>query len=426
MTVGKCKILLLSIFLLGFLSMAWAQKSKSQLEQEKKQTLQKIKEAEKILNQTATQKKASLGQLSAINNQIQEQEKLVNTIKGEIGLLEGQIGEINSIVEAMEADLKRLREEYAAMIYAAQKSSSTLDKLNFIFSAPSVNHLLMRLKYLEQYAEARRNQVKQIERVRNALSQQRTVIEEKRVEKNTLLAQQLSESDKLLGMKQQQSALVKNLSQRETEIRKEITSRKKSVDNLEKVIAELVRKEIEKSIAEQKAREEAERKKAAASNAKKEAAKPTKSNEMALTPEAALVSSSFQNNKGKLPWPVASGFVSGKFGTHPHPVLKHVTVRNDGIDIQTNQNETVRAVFDGVVTRAGFLPGFNNFVIVKHGEYFTVYAKLKDVQVKTGQVLKAKDPIGVVFSDKDGLSEVQFQVWKNTEKVNPQTWLIAR
>ncbi|WP_320003214.1 murein hydrolase activator EnvC family protein [Shiella aurantiaca] len=406
--------------------MAWAQKSKSQLEQEKKQTLQKIKEAEKILNQTATQKKASLGQLSAINNQIQEQEKLVNTIKGEIGLLEGQIGEINSIVEAMEADLKRLREEYAAMIYAAQKSSSTLDKLNFIFSAPSVNHLLMRLKYLEQYAEARRNQVKQIERVRNALSQQRTVIEEKRVEKNTLLAQQLSESDKLLGMKQQQSALVKNLSQRETEIRKEITSRKKSVDNLEKVIAELVRKEIEKSIAEQKAREEAERKKAAASNAKKEAAKPTKSNEMALTPEAALVSSSFQNNKGKLPWPVASGFVSGKFGTHPHPVLKHVTVRNDGIDIQTNQNETVRAVFDGVVTRAGFLPGFNNFVIVKHGEYFTVYAKLKDVQVKTGQVLKAKDPIGVVFSDKDGLSEVQFQVWKNTEKVNPQTWLIAR
>lgn len=426
MTVGKCKILLLSVFLLGFLSMAWGQKSKSQLEQEKKQTLQKIKEAETILNQTATEKKASIGQLSAINNQIQEQEKLVATIKGEIGLLEGQIGEINSIVEAMEADLKRLREEYAAMIYAAQKSSSTLDKLNFIFSAPSVNHLLMRLKYLEQYAEARRNQVKQIERVRNALNQQRTAIEEKRVEKNILLAQQLSESDKLLGMKQQQSDLIKNLSKRETEIRKEIVTRKKSVDNLEKVIAELVRKEIEKSIAEQKAREEAERKKAAANNTKKEAAKPTKSNEMALTPEAALVSSSFQNNKGKLPWPVSSGFISGKFGTHPHPVLKHVTIRNEGIDIQTNKDETVRTVFDGVVTRVAFIAGMNNVVIVKHGDYFTVYARLKEVQVKTGQVLKAKDPIGKVFSDKDGLSEVQFQIWKNTEKVNPQTWLLAR
>jgi len=438
MTRSKLCLLAICLLLAG-LTPSFAQKSKAQLEQERKETLQKIKDAEKILSQTATQKKASLGQLSALNNQIEQQQNLIGSIQTEVTMLDGEINEINSILSSMEEDLKKLKEEYAAMVYSAYKSSRAQDKLAFLFSAKSFNQLAMRLKYMEQYGEARRNQVKQIEKVKLALDQQRVAIQDKKKEKSNLLFEQIKQNDNLQTMKVKQSDVVKNLSERESEIRKELTLRKNAVENLEHLIAELVRKEIERSIAEKKAKEAAAKKKAeeeaaklAAKNKEKskkktpEKTETTAENKIALTPETEQLSSSFVANKGKLPWPVASGFISGKFGTHPHPVLKHVMVKNDGVDIQTNQNEVVRVVSDGVVSRIAFIPGMNNIVLIQHGDYFTVYAKLKDVSVKNGQVLKAKDPIGTIYSDKEGTAELQFQIWKNNEKLNPQGWLLTR
>lgn len=434
---GKRLSLLFFFLVLIGVCPVFSQKSKSQLEKEKKETLQKIKDAEKILSQTASQKKASLGQLSALNNQIEQQQNLITSIQSEVSMLNGQIGEINSIVESMEEDLKKLKEEYSAMVYSAYKSSKSQDKLSFLFSAKNFNQLAMRLKYMEQYGEARRNQVAQIEKVKQALDQQRADIQEKKKEKSNLLFEQIKENDNLQALKVKQSDVVKNLSERESEIRKELTLRKNAVENLENLIAELVRREIEKSIAEKKAKEAAAKKKAdeearLANKNKDKSKKPSAkveasaSNKIALTPETEQLSSSFAANKGRLAWPVASGFISGKFGTHPHPVLKHVTVRNDGVDIQTNQNEQIRVVSDGVVSRIAFAPGMNNVVIISHGDYFTVYARLKDVNVKGGQTVKAKDIIGTVYTDKEGTAELQFQIWKNEEKLNPQGWLLSK
>ncbi len=152
------------------------------------------------------------------------------------------------------------------------------------------------------------------------------------------------------------------------------------------------------------------------------------STKMTLTPETAKLSSSFEGNKNKLPWPVDNGFVSGKFGKHAHPVLKNIIVENQGVDIQTEKAANVRAVFDGKVSTVAFVPGMNTVVIVQHGDYFTLYARLKNINanIKKGYTVKAKELIGEVFTDNNDNTEVHFEVWKNFDKLNPEKWLFAK
>jgi septal ring factor EnvC (AmiA/AmiB activator) len=392
----------LIILLFTFGHLANAQKSREELEKEKKENLEKISQAEKILNQTTSKKKATIGQLNALNYKIEAQQSLTNSISNELNLLNQQLNEIGSIINSMESDLDKMKAEYSSMLYATQKSNQSLSKLAYIFASASFYEMFMRLKYMEYYGKVRRLQASQIEMIKNLLIGQKESIEEVRLEKSTLLQEQIFRNRELNKLKQQQSSLVAELNKREKQVKNEIEERKKAVDNLEKIIAELIKKEIEKS------------------------SKGASSTKFALTPEAKELSDSFAGNRNKLFWPVNSGFISQKFGTHPHPVYKNIQINNDGIDIQTNENEEIRAVFDGEVRNVAFIPGMNNVVMVQHGEYFTVYAKLKDVKVKKGDKITAKETLGIVYTDNDGTSEVQFQVWKNNQKLNPEQWLFKK
>ena len=141
------------------------------------------------------------------------------------------------------------------------------------------------------------------------------------------------------------------------------------------------------------------------------------------TPESIQLSNSFSGNMSRLPWPVAHGNISHHFGKQPHPVLKGVYVDNLGVDIQTLKNEPIRAVFQGKVITVASVPGMNNVVMIQHGDFFTVYAKLKNVHVKTGDEVKSKDVIGEVYTDKNDVSELQFQIWQNNVKHDPEKWL---
>lgn len=392
----------LIILLFTFGHLANAQKSREELEKEKKENLEKISQAEKILNQTTSKKKATIGQLNALNYKIEAQQSLTNSISNELNLLNQQLNEIGSIINSMESDLDKMKAEYSSMLYATQKSNQSLSKLAYIFASASFYEMFMRLKYMEYYGKVRRQQASQIEMIKNLLIGQKESIEEVRLEKSTLLQEQIFRNRELNKLKQQQSSLVAELNKREKQVKNEIEERKKAVDNLEKIIAELIKKEIEKS------------------------SKGASATNFALTPEAKELSDSFEGNRNKLFWPVNAGFISQKFGTHPHPVYKNIVTKNDGVDIQTNENQEVRAVFDGEVKSVAFIPGYNNAVMIQHGEYFTVYARLKEVNVKKGQKIIAKQSIGVVYTDSDGTSEVQFQVWKNVKKLDPEQWLFKK
>ena len=393
-SIGVSKI---AILILGLLLPLWvqAQKSKTQLEKEKIENLRKIAEAEKILTETQSEKKVTVGQLQALNQQIKARESLIGGLTQEVALLDEEIRDLSIVVAALQRDLKNLKEEYATMIYSSYKANRGFNILTFLFSAETFNQLNQRLKYLEQYADARKVQAEQIQVVAEELDQQRGEVEVKRDEQQVLLDQQLKESQKLLVLKNQKSSLVAQLTKKEGELRREVTNRKKSIDRLDATIAELVRRELESNNA------------------------PSSASAVSLEE----ITSSFEQRKTKLNWPVASGFISKKFGTQPHPVLKRIKTENNGIDIQTNEQETVRSVFDGEVKMVGYLQGMNNFVMVKHGSYFTVYSRLKSVSVQKGQAINAMDELGEVFTDSDGISELHFEVWKDFTKLDPEKWL---
>ncbi len=407
------------IILLLFLNLsAFTQNKKHDLETEKLRALKELEETGRILAQTKAQKKATLGQLNAIKKQINGKERLIGSISSEVDLLEVEIQELQLISDAMSEDLKAIKEEYAAMIYAASKTSVKQDRLLFLFSSKTFDQLVMRLKYLQQYADARKEQVVQIDKVKQALLKQKAQIEEKKLLKQGLLSDKLIENENLIQLKNNQDKVAKELSIKEKELKKEIKEKKKSVDKLNKLIADMVQKEIEES--RKKAELEAKK------NSKINKTIETKTGQITLTPETKEISTTFAHAKGKLPWPTIHGFISQPFGKHPHPILKHVIIDNLGVEIQTNKDEQVRVVSDGKVTAVASVPGMNQVVMVQHGEYFTVYARLKTVTVKTGQIVKFKDEIGLVYTDSDGVTELQFQVWKNSERQNPEDWLLKK
>ena len=393
---GNSVIALVVFFLLAFSS--FAQKTKTQLENEKRENLKKIAEAERILSETSNQKEVTLGQLRALNQQINARELLIRSLGSEIKLLDVEIGDLTTVVDALQNDLRLLKEEYAVQIYATYKSNRGNSKLMFLFSAKDFNQLMQRLKYLEQYADARRLQAEQIEIVTIELDQQRSIVETKRTEQQRLLNQQVRESRKLANSKKKQSQLVAQLAKKERQLRKELEDRKTANNRLNTLIANIIEAE--------------ERNDSNASTA-----------EIASSTELTRL---FESKKNSLTWPVSSGFIASKFGTQKHPVLKRITIVNDGVGIQTEKDSKVRAVFDGEVTEVVALQGKNNIVIVRHGNYRTVYARLKSINVKKGQKVKANDIIGEVYTNRDGVTELEFQVYKGTTKLNPEHWLAMK
>ncbi len=419
--------LAISLFLtaLGITQPTFAQKTRAQLEREKRQNLARIAETNRILKETGAEKQVSLGQLNALTEQITTSQGLINKIAEEVNLLDREIAGVGHMLTAMESDFANLQREYAAMLYAAAKTTNSYNKVLFLFSADSFTELLMRMKYLQQYSESRKEQLKQIETMRYALLQQRVSLDSKKLEKRTLLASQVKESKSLLTLKNKQNQVVQQLSTKEQELATELMERKESVDKLDKLIAAVIAEEIRRTAEREKAEKEKAAREALASSKKTTKKSATrKVPESSSTAAAAAVPSSFEGAKSQLTWPVNTGFISGHFGRQSHPVLKGVVLDRHGIEIQTGKGEEVRAVYEGEIATITDIPGMHKLVMIKHGEeYWTVYAKLAKVNVERGQKVKAKQVIGEVYTDREGTSELQFQIWHNQEKLNPESWL---
>ncbi len=315
------------------------------------------------------------------------------------------------------------------MAYTATKMNTSLSKLAYIFSAESVSQLAMRVKYFQHYSELRTEHLLKIEEKKKFLVYEKQKLEGKINEKNNLISTKKEEASVLNSEKEQQNKVLTELSEKEKGLKKELDARKRSINKLERLITDMIAAEREKAIKEAKLAAERKKKAEAASKPKsnnpkvKEKEEPFK---LELTPEAKALSGSFTGNEGKLPWPVIKGNIAQRFGKQAHPVLKGVYVDNLGVDIQTLKEEPVRSVFQGKVITVAEVPGMNKVVMIQHGDYFTVYAKLKDVIVKTGDEITSKQKIGTVYTDKDDVTQLQFQIWKNNQKLNPESWLFKK
>ncbi len=393
-------------FLIVVLQQGLFAQSKKELEGKKKQLQKEIKQTESLLNETKKNKKLSLNQLVTLNKKISVREQLIQTIQAEIRIAEKQIKENKDVITSLENDLQKLKEEYARMIYYAYKNQDAYSRIMFVFSAQDFSQAYRRLKYMQQYSYYRQKQAEMIEKTQELLNKKVAELEDKKRQKQQLLGIEEQEKQVLAKEKTEQEKTLTQLQEQEKELLKKIREKEQEQKQLQLAIQRIIEEEIRKS------REKA----------KSDGTKPAEKG-LTLTPEAQKLSNTFEANKGKLPWPVAEGIITGKHGEQPHPVLKGITIKNNGVDISTKKDAPVRAVFEGEVTGLATVPGFGKVVMIRHGEYLSVYSNLRDVLVKKGDKIKTKQNIGVVETDDNGKTEVHFEIWKGSTLMNPETWL---
>jgi septal ring factor EnvC (AmiA/AmiB activator) len=380
---------------------------KASLQTQKEQIERDIEYTNQLLDETKKSKSSSLNELAIINAKISKREELIAKMNEEIRLIDEKLSASNHEIDRLTHELAILKDEYARMIYYAFCNRKSYDKLMFVFSSRDFNQAYQRLKYLQQYSVYRQTQGKLIQKTQREISQQILVLEAQKREKQKLLDDLEVEKQKLDLTKEEKNNTIQSLSRKEVELKKSIKEKEKAARRLKEAIEAIIAEEM----------------RLAAEAAKGKAA--TVSPEMfALTPEEQQLSDNFALNQEKLPWPTERGIIASTFGEHPHPVLSGVKVRNNGIDILTNTGSYARAVFDGVVTRVVTVPNYFKVVIIRHGEYLTVYSNLEEVTVTKGQKVATKQIIGRIHTDADkAKTELHFEIWKGKTLLDPSDWI---
>jgi len=431
---------LLSFILLLTFTPAYAQKtkgkSKQQLQKEITSLQKEISTANQLLKKTTKDKEMTLNEVSILNKKIKQREKLIKAYNEQIAVLDEEINIGQSNIKSLNSNLTELQKEYAKMIVFANKNRNHYDRMGFVFASKDFNQAFSRLRYIRQFNDARKNQMSQIAGTERRITGEVEASQKAREEQAALLADEHVQQAELQKEKEELNRQVANLKKQEGSIQQDIKNKQQQAKKLQKAIDDIIAEEIRaanerRRLEEERARKEAEKKAAANKNKNKgkttTTSKPTTSTKekgIALTPAEKTLSNNFSNNKGKLPWPVERGVISSSYGKHASVVSDKVTVTNNGIDIATTSGAQARAVFDGEVTSVSKLTGSNTVVIIRHGEYFTVYCNLENVSVKRGDKVRTKQNLGTVHTNKtEGKTELHFELLKETSRQNPANWL---
>lgn len=432
----KFKIKHIILFVIFGLQIANAQKIKDRntLEREKKRNLEKISQVKKILNETKQEKLNTVGQIKAYSQQIENQETKINLAKEDIELIKVEMVDLEKNQSTLFSKLKKLQEEYADIIYREAKNSNKLTELSFLFSSTSLSEMFLRYKYLEQYSENKRMQLDEIKKIGSQLKDKQKSLISKKINRQSIITEIETETTELESLKTKQNELLAELTDKEGDLKTELEKSKAAVGNLNTLIASIITKDKKTKAAPKSARGERAEAIALREAKMREAAGKTNNNANVATAPGAvaegnfadikLSGKSFGTYKNKLGWPV-NGFISDRFGVKSHPYLKGVKVDNNGVDIQTNSNAAVKAVFEGTVLDISNIPGLNNVIAIQHGEYYTVYANLSSAAVRVNQTVKMGQNLGTA-ANKHGSPEINFQIWYNFKKLNPEQWLGAK
>jgi septal ring factor EnvC (AmiA/AmiB activator) len=417
----------LALLLLAFVNPAYCQKTKGKTKKQLQSeitTLQKeISNANQLLKKTTKDKEMTLNEVSILEKKIKQREQLIKAYNEQIAVLDEEINKGQNNIKTLNSDLGKLQKEYAKMVVFANKNRSHYDRLGFIFASEDFNQAFSRLRYIRQFTDARKVKMDQIAATEKQISSALEASQQAREEQTALLKEEKTQQNELKKEKEELNAQVNKLKKQEGTLQQDIKNKQQQAQKLQKAIDDIIAEEIRKAnaLAEKKRKAEAKKN---ANKGKSTATTKTKEKGMILTPAEKTLSTSFVNNKGKLPWPVERGVISSSYGKHASSVSSKVTVTNNGIDIVTTDGAKARAVFDGEVTSVTKLTGANTVVIIRHGEYFTVYSNLENVTVKRGDRVKTKQNIGTVHTNKtEGKTELHFELLKEQVRQNPANWL---
>jgi septal ring factor EnvC (AmiA/AmiB activator) len=366
-----------------------------ELKERKEKTKKEIEYLNKLISETGENTKATMNKLSMLNQQIELRNNLIIDYNTQLSMLQQSIADNLLMIQTMTEDLQTLRRQYEEMIKQAFRNRGNYSQLVFLLSSENFNQAYKRMLYIRQMARYRKKQSQQIEALKTVLEMKTSELSNRKEEQTEVLNQQMAETSKLNLEKEKQSNFKKQLQKKEKELKRNLSEQQKIEERLQREIEKLISQEVKKS------------------------------KETEATPEEKLLGDNFEKNKGRFPWPTQSGVITDRFGEHSHPVMKQIIIKNDGIDITTNPGEKARAIFNGTVSRIFAIPGGNLAVILRHGEYITVYSNLKEVYVKQGEAVTTKQDIGLIFTDTfdDNKTTLKFQIRKEILKLNPEEWI---
>lgn len=395
------KLLLVSGFFIFQCLLGFSQ-SIDELQKKKQDAENEIKYTTKLLNEVQKNQKLSLNRLQLLNNQIEKRNTVVASINSEVDIYQELIENNSLAISLMNSDVEDIKKEYAELVRSAFRNKNAYDGLLLLLSADNVNQAFRRHLYMKHYTAYRENQAEIIGTIQEMLNQKKENLEQHKLIKLQLLTDIKKETQQLAQEKTQKNSEIQKLQKEQQSLRKKIQQQRDIEQQLEKEIQKIIEEEAKKSKA------------AGGTGAGFD-----------LTPEQKLVGESFVQNKKRLPWPVERGVITEHFGINQHPVLSNVQTRNNGISISTEAGAKVRSVFNGEVSRVFGITGGNTAVIIRHGKYLTVYSNLREVLVKKGDKISTKQVIGTVYTDSDdeNKSILKFQIWLETQKLNPEEWI---
>ena len=373
---------------------------------QKKLEAQKIslkKEISQINSLIAESKKRSKNLADDIEDlqlKISVRDKLININNSQLNNLTNIINNQNDRIDDLEVDLKNLKNEYEKIIYNSYKKRSTQMKLMFLFASENINQAFKRFQYFKQYSKYRKKQADRIVQVQQEIENNVDSLVISKTQKEKLIEENKDVKQSLTKEKQQQDNLFKGLLKNQKDYTAQINEKEKQAKLIDNEIQKLIRLAI------------------AESN------KNNNSTNFALTPEGRLISTNFQANRGRLPWPVKEGVIVRRFGTQPHPVVRTTTINSNGISIATSPNSIAYSVFDGEVLSVYGFSGGNPGVLIRHGKYISNYQNLSSIFVKKGDKINANDEIGVVFTNEsNGKTVLKFNIFNELKPENPTIWL---
>lgn len=385
------------IFLFLHVSAFSFSQSIDEVKKKKEQAEKEISYLNKLLNSTRNNRSTTLQKLTIINQKIVKGKEIIQSLNDEVSYLEKLITDNERIKIHLESDRQKMLDFYAKMVYETWKKKNQSDKLVFIFSSTTLMQAYARYKYFDQVQDYSKRQIELIKTANDSLTtvnnKLNLLVSEKNGKQNLIAAK----NAELIREQNQANSYVNELKKKERELDKKLKAEIKKREVLANKLKSLIAAQAKKS--------------------------GSKNSNYKLTPEEKLISDDFAKNRGKLPWPVEEGFVSEKFGVNVHPLFKQVKLTNDGITVTTSAGADVRSVFTGTVVEIMFIPGYNNVVMIRHGNYLTLYSNIIKVYIRKGDVIKLKQKIGKLASDNESSSTLNFQIWRDKEKLDPQLWL---
>ena len=395
----------LSILFLLCFAFAKAQSEKAALEQRKAEIQREINQFDRLLKNVRKEEKTMVLLVETIDKKILRTQEIINITNKQANNLTRNIKANAAEIKKLNTEVKALKAEYAEMIVKSYKSQNDQSRLMFLLSSEDFLQAYKRVQYLKSYADYRKKQAEEITIKSDAIAVKNVALEEEKKEKNKVLALNKKQRAALKVDKVEQENLLAVVKENEKKYAADIKVKAKERNKIDRELKALIAADIK------------------ASNKGKTGAV---ANKFFLTPEAKILANNFKSNKGKLPWPVEEGFVSRRYGTQPHPVVRSLTIDSNGLRLQSPGGAKVRAIFEGEVIRITKSKYGILAVHIRHGNYTSIYDNLKSVSVEKGDAVNTKDIIGEIFTSNSGETELKFVLMQDNDTVDPAQWIARK